>query len=895
MSSSPADGGYTQPDASDLSAQQDSQDDTVDASSDPVPKATPDISSGASPAAETTTTTDNKATPGSPDDSSSVPMPKGDASEHTEAGEAFASSDQAQPPTESSAHGQIERLESKSVLRAQLDTLQSEKQTAEQRAQEAVARCGSLESELQEKGKYEAVVKSLYAEIESLELKRAQETGILKVEVARLSAEKDEVERRVAEEASKRGDLEAKLSNDSGLSNTERDDLEKTLAATKEGEEFLKSFREEKQADIRRLEAENEEAQAALRAEIDRLREENLEAEAQLASARASDGFTQLDLSHISNDEATELEGDNEQLRRTVGEKDVELQYYRTRFQDSESELKAKTAEAEEAQKTLAWERLTDSERAQLLADRAAEEERQREAAIQKVEAEKLRREKALARLEELEEICRQQEEEERQRLAAEARAAALQRKIRKPTKYNIKPGVTLIVFDPTDVFAEFDSDEALSELFSGDVVIATGKLITDSGFEMIPIEGGGFVPLHCVKLDAEAPLKVLQQEEDAEAQEDNVTTKRPEAVSRQSTVASIAASADIGGNPAETSSAASPDTGKKPEKDPAEKERLAALRQQKAQPWCLKAFLHGSGRYLATALLRPAQSVKDLQIEVAKEASLPVLPRLLPKDGAMPRKLRSYLGEAAKTIREVGLKDGSELLAEPVPAILTASEDCVAKIWHGETGDCARTLLGHEDGVLIADWSSDSSKVVTGSHDCTAKVFGAFSGKCERTFRGHTDSVYAACFSKNGKFVLTGSGDGTARLWSIKLDESLKVFRGHKGSVFHVGFTNNDQTVVTAVRGDCLKLWNPKTGTCDRTLLGAHVPEYSASYSLDGCSFVSVNGAKIAKVWDVESNRCTVTLEGHSDIVMTARYAPDIDVLDAVPKGDDEDETSEG
>ena len=39
---------------------------------------------------------------------------------------------------------------------------------------------------------------------------------------------------------------------------------------------------------------------------------------------------------------------------------------------------------------------------------------------------------------------------------------------------------------------------------------------------------------------------------------------------------------------------------------------------------------------------------------------------------------------------------------------LLTASMDCTAKLWSAESGECLRTLEGHQSGVMSAAFSPD-------------------------------------------------------------------------------------------------------------------------------------------------------------------------------------------
>ena len=76
-----------------------------------------------------------------------------------------------------------------------------------------------------------------------------------------------------------------------------------------------------------------------------------------------------------------------------------------------------------------------------------------------------------------------------------------------------------------------------------------------------------------------------------------------------------------------------------------------------------------------------------------------------------------------------------------------SASHDGTAKVWSAASGECLRTLQGHEDDVYSVALSQDVERVATASEDGTAKVWSAASGECLRTLRGHERSVQSVAF----------------------------------------------------------------------------------------------------------------------------------------------------
>jgi WD40 repeat protein len=87
----------------------------------------------------------------------------------------------------------------------------------------------------------------------------------------------------------------------------------------------------------------------------------------------------------------------------------------------------------------------------------------------------------------------------------------------------------------------------------------------------------------------------------------------------------------------------------------------------------------------------------------------------------------------------------------------------------------------GHTAEVIGAVFSPDSQRILTASEDCTARVWD-LSGKQLAIMQGHTSgltSAVFAVFSPDGQRILTASEDCTARVWDLSgtpLGISVKI-----------------------------------------------------------------------------------------------------------------------
>ncbi|GAA5929671.1 hypothetical protein JCM10213_006432, partial [Rhodosporidiobolus nylandii] len=67
-----------------------------------------------------------------------------------------------------------------------------------------------------------------------------------------------------------------------------------------------------------------------------------------------------------------------------------------------------------------------------------------------------------------------------------------------------------------------------------------------------------------------------------------------------------------------------------------------------------------------------------------------------------------------------------------------------------------------------------------TGSRDKTIKIWDAVSGQCLKTLVGHDNWVRALVFHPSGKFLLSASDDKTIRTWDLLTGRCLKVLEAH-------------------------------------------------------------------------------------------------------------------
>lgn len=79
---------------------------------------------------------------------------------------------------------------------------------------------------------------------------------------------------------------------------------------------------------------------------------------------------------------------------------------------------------------------------------------------------------------------------------------------------------------------------------------------------------------------------------------------------------------------------------------------------------------------------------------------------------------------------------------------IVSGSNDCKIKVWSASTGECIRTLTGHDLLVRALSFDPGSGRLVSASYDRTVKVWDLRTGKMTREFRNsHVSQIFDVKF----------------------------------------------------------------------------------------------------------------------------------------------------
>lgn len=91
---------------------------------------------------------------------------------------------------------------------------------------------------------------------------------------------------------------------------------------------------------------------------------------------------------------------------------------------------------------------------------------------------------------------------------------------------------------------------------------------------------------------------------------------------------------------------------------------------------------------------------------------------------------------------------------------------------------------------ALLIDFSIQDDLIVSGSNDCKIKVWSASTGECIRTLAGHDQLVRALSFDPGSGRLVSASYDRTVKVWELRTGKMLREFgNSHISQIFDVKF----------------------------------------------------------------------------------------------------------
>lgn len=217
-----------------------------------------------------------------------------------------------------------------------------------------------------------------------------------------------------------------------------------------------------------------------------------------------------------------------------------------------------------------------------------------------------------------------------------------------------------------------------------------------------------------------------------------------------------------------------------------------------------------------------------------------------------------------------------------------TSSEDGSVRVWNLDAGS-AHTPRWHE-GRIRALAVRDGVAVVTAGDDCVARLWDCTLGEFRGMLRGQSVPVRWAQFSSDGSMLVTASPDRTVCLWDCATAELVRKLPDHKGSRMKSFAANGDlSSAVICLFDSTVTVWDLTTGEAAMPLQRWGERDGSKGHSsgvnqvfmsVDGSTVLTLSKDSTARVWDVDGGTCKHVLRGHEDGLACGCLSADDKVL---------------
>ena len=214
------------------------------------------------------------------------------------------------------------------------------------------------------------------------------------------------------------------------------------------------------------------------------------------------------------------------------------------------------------------------------------------------------------------------------------------------------------------------------------------------------------------------------------------------------------------------------------------------------------------------------------------------------------------------------------------IQLLATSSDDTTIKLWELSTGECWKTLCGHNSWVHSVSLSPDGQTLASASRDRTVKIWNWRSGECLHTLHEHSNRVKSVSFNHRGTILASGSDDQTVKLWDVARGTCSHTLLGHHGWVVSVVFSPTADILASGSSDSTIKLWDGVTGECLQTFAGHECRVRTVVFSPDGKILASGGDDQTVKLWDTSTGVNLLTLNGHTKSVWSVAFHPNNSIL---------------
>ncbi|MFO7852001.1 MAG: TIR domain-containing protein [Bacteroidota bacterium] len=192
-------------------------------------------------------------------------------------------------------------------------------------------------------------------------------------------------------------------------------------------------------------------------------------------------------------------------------------------------------------------------------------------------------------------------------------------------------------------------------------------------------------------------------------------------------------------------------------------------------------------------------------------------------------------------------------------------------KIWDLKSGECIKTLYGHEYSVRSLETTHDGKFLVSASLDKTIKVWNLNTYDCVKTIEGHVGPIISLKITPDLKYLISGGGghnDNTVRIWDIYKSKMPPEDTSYYRNFNHLHICQEGGFVVNSCR-KIIQIRDLQNGRIKAELSGhkSHIKKLIVDKT--GKRIISSSSDKSIRIWDLIKHECKAVLEGHTEGIL--------------------------
>jgi nephrocystin-3 len=196
-----------------------------------------------------------------------------------------------------------------------------------------------------------------------------------------------------------------------------------------------------------------------------------------------------------------------------------------------------------------------------------------------------------------------------------------------------------------------------------------------------------------------------------------------------------------------------------------------------------------------------------------------------------------------------------------------------VLQVWDLLSGQCIKTLSGHNAEVNCLLYNHCSSRIVSGSGDKMIRIWDPYNGQCKNVLKGHTSSITCLAFSHDGLKIASGSSDKTIRIWDFNTGECNSILHGHANWIKSISWSDDGKYIVSGSGDKTLRIWDVKSEVCIKILHGHEAAIHTVGFITQSI-FFSASLDETLRIWDLYKGNCysVLFLRGLTSIALEAK-----------------------